>query len=77
MYGDFLVELNGNDIQSFSKDAVISAIKSSNRGTLTVRVGRVRPIPITVEDRKKAIQMLQNKVNYECLSCSSRSSAQG
>ena len=61
-YGDFLVELNGNDIRAFSKESVISAIKSSNRSTLSLRVGRVRPIPVTSEDKKLAVQMIQEKV---------------
>ena len=64
-YGDFLVELNGNDIQSFSKEAVIAAIKASNRGALSIRVARVRPIPMTAEDRKTAVRMVKNKVRSE------------
>ncbi len=65
-YGDFLVELNGNDIRSFTKEAVISAIKSSNqRGTLAIRVGRVRPIPMTPDDKKEAVKMIQQKVRIE------------
>lgn len=62
-YGDFFLELNGNDVQSFTKESLISAIKSCNRGVLSVRVGRVRPIPMTTEDRKLAIKMIQNKVH--------------
>lgn len=76
-YGDFLLELNGNDIQSFSREAVIAAIRSTNRGSLKIRVGRVRPIPMTAEDRKIASQLLRNKVWYgktptefELLKCS-------
>ena len=62
-YGDFLMELNGNDIQSFTKEAVISSIKSNNMKPLKLRVGRVKPIPMTAEDKKKAAKMLQNKVH--------------
>ena len=58
-----MIELNENDIQSFSKEAVIAVIRSSNKGSLKIRVARVRPIPMTAEDRKRALQVVQNKVS--------------
>lgn len=63
LYGDILVELNGNDILSMSKEAVISAIKVCSREALRLKVGRVRPIPITPNDRKEAIRLVRNKVS--------------
>ena len=63
MYGDVLVELNGNDILGLSKEAVINVIKVYNREPLRIKVARVRPIPIMSDDRKELIQVLRSKVS--------------
>ena len=64
-FGDMLVELNGNDIFSFSKESVISAIKACNKGMLRIKVGRVRPIPVTADTRREAVRLVKNKVRTE------------
>ena len=56
------MELNGNDIFSFTKESLISTIKACNRGTLRVKVGRVKPIPMTASDRKEAARLIKKKV---------------
>ena len=67
-----LVELNGNDIFSFSKESLISAIKACNRDTLRLRVGRVRPTPITADARKEAVRFVKNKVRGKGTSLETR-----
>ena len=61
--GDYLVQLNGNDIQRSSKEAVLTIIKYSQGSQLEVRVGRPRPRPKTDEEKKKAVTKLQAKVD--------------
>ncbi len=61
-YGDYMVEVNGNRVRGLNKGAMISLIKSSNRGSLKVKVGRVRPIPIATKDKEMAVRILEDKV---------------
>lgn len=62
MRGDFLVQLNGNDIQRSSEEAVRTIIKYSQGSRLTVRVARPHPYPSTDYLRRRAIITLQTQV---------------
>ena len=68
MRGDFLVQLNGNDIQRSSEEAVRTIIKYSQGSRLTVRVARPHPFPSTDYLRRRAIITLQTKV-YSIIIC--------
>ena len=60
--GDFLVQLNGNDIQRSSEEAVRTIIKYSHGSKLNVRIARPHPFPSTDYLRRRAIITLQTKV---------------
>ena len=62
MKGDFLVQLNGNDIQRSSEEAVRTIIKYSQGSKLTVRIARPHPFPSTDYLRRRAIITLQTQV---------------
>ena len=64
--GDFLVQLNGNDIQRSSEEAVRTIIKYSHGAQLTIRIARPHPFPSTDYLRRRAIIILQTKV-YMCI----------
>ena len=61
--GDFLVLLNGNDIQRSSEEAVKTILKYSQGSQLTVRIARPHPFPSTDYLRRRAIITLQTKVH--------------
>ena len=61
--GDFLIALNGNDLQASMEEAVLTIIKYSHGAVLDMRVGRPQPLPVTDFERRKAIITLQTKVS--------------
>ena len=63
LYGDILVELNGREILGSSRDEVVDVIKVCGRQVLQIKVGRVAPIPTTLDNRKELTKILRNMVS--------------
>ena len=61
--GDFLILLNGNDIQRSSEEAVRTIIKYSQGSQLSIRIARPHPFPSTDYLKRRAIITLQTKVH--------------
>ena len=60
--GDYLIVLNGKDVQFATGDEVSSTLKYSYGSALEIRVARPHPLPVTDLDRRRAILTLQTKV---------------
>ena len=66
--GDYLIVLNGKDVQFATRDEVSSTLKYSYGSALEIRVARPHPLPVTDLDRRRAILTLQTKVCvYVCV----------
>ena len=60
--GDYLIVLNGRDVQFATRDEVGSVLKHSYGSAIQLRVARPHPLPRTGLDRRRAILTLQTKV---------------
>ncbi len=60
--GDYIITLNGTNMQEYTEEDVGSKLQSLCGSALEIKVARPHPLPGTDMDKRRALLALQNKV---------------
>ncbi len=63
--GDYIITLNGTNMQECTEDDVGSKLQSLCGSALEIKVARPHPLPGTDMDKRRALLALQNKVKSQ------------